>query len=49
MQDIVLYCKSYHRDLLRVVRLLDGIERHHVEHLPVCISTARFGAEYGIV
>ena len=38
MQDIVLYCKSYHRDVLRVVRLLDSIERHNVERLPVCIS-----------
>lgn len=38
MQDFVLYCKSYHRDVLRVVRLLDSIERHNVERLPVCIS-----------
>lgn len=38
MQDIVLYCKSYHRDVLRVMRLLDIIERHNVERLPVCIS-----------
>lgn len=38
MQDIVLYCKSYHRDVLRVVRLLDSIERHNADKLPVFIS-----------
>jgi hypothetical protein len=38
MQDIVLYCKSYHRDVLRVARLLDSIERHNADRLPVYIS-----------
>jgi hypothetical protein len=38
---VVLYCKSYRRDVLRVRRLLDSIERHNVERLPVFVSVPR--------
>ena len=41
MQDIVLYCKSYERDVLRVCRLLDSIERHNRDDLPVFVSMPR--------
>jgi hypothetical protein len=36
--DIALYCKSYRRDVLRVRRLLDSIERHNRDRLPVFVS-----------
>ena len=38
---VVLYCKSYRRDVLRVRRLLDSIGRHNVERLPVFVSMPR--------
>jgi hypothetical protein len=38
MEDIVLFCKSYERDVLRVKRLLDSIEKHNRDRLPVYIS-----------
>jgi hypothetical protein len=38
MKDIVLYCKSYHRDVLRVKRLVDSIEKFNVEGLEFYIS-----------
>jgi hypothetical protein len=41
MHDIVLYCKSYHRDVLRVARLVDSIERHNRDGLPVFVSMPR--------
>jgi hypothetical protein len=37
--DFVLYCKSYRRDLLRVKRLLESIQKHNIESIPVYIST----------
>ena len=37
--DLVLYCKSYRRDLLRVKRLLESIRKHNIESIPVFIST----------
>lgn len=39
--DVVLYCKSYRRDVLRVRRLLDSIERHNKDALPVYVSMPR--------
>ncbi len=39
MKDIVLYCKSYSRDFLRLKRLLSSIEEFNQGNLPFCIST----------
>ena len=39
MKDLVLYCKSYRRDFLRLKRLLHSIERHNVDQIPFYIST----------
>ena len=38
MNDIVLYCKSYRRDVLRVRRLIESIERHNREGIAVYVS-----------
>jgi Family of unknown function (DUF6492) len=39
LKDIVLYCKSYRRDFLRVRRLLESIEKFNLDQIPVYIST----------
>ena len=39
MKDLVLYCKSYRRDFLRVKRLLATIEKYNADHIPFYIST----------
>lgn len=38
-RDFVLYCKSYQRDLLRVKRLLESVQKHNVDAIPFYIST----------
>jgi hypothetical protein len=38
MEKIVLYCKSYHRDLARVKRLLDSIKKHNKDNIPFYVS-----------
>lgn len=38
MNDIVLYCKSYKRDVLRAKRLIDSIEQFNIEGLEFYIS-----------
>jgi hypothetical protein len=38
MKDIVLYCKSYHRDVLRAAKLADSIRRHNETGLPFYLS-----------
>lgn len=38
MKDIVLYCKSYDRDVLRAKRLVDSIERYNADKLSVYLS-----------
>lgn len=38
MEDLVLYCKSYHTDLKRVLRLAASIRQHNREHLPFHVS-----------
>lgn len=38
MKDIVLYCKSYHRDVLRAKRLVDSIEEFNTEGMEFYIS-----------
>lgn len=39
MKDIVLYCKSYRRDFLRLKRLLDSINQFNQDQIPFYIST----------
>lgn len=39
MKDLVLYCKSYRRDFLRLKRLLASISRHNIDQIPFYIST----------
>lgn len=39
MKDLVLYCKSYRRDFLRLKRLLSSISRYNVDQIPFYIST----------
>lgn len=39
MKDIVLYCKSYHRDFFRLKRLLESIEKFNQDQIPFYIST----------
>ncbi|MBU3538168.1 DUF6492 family protein [Polynucleobacter sp. UK-Gri1-W3] len=41
MKDIVLYCKSYRRDFLRLKRLLDSINRYNVDQISFYISTPK--------
>lgn len=41
MDQLVLYCKSYSRDLLRAQRLLTSIEKYNHEALPFIISIPR--------
>ena len=38
-QSIVLYCKSYRRDFLRVKRLLISLQKYNRDKLPFYIST----------
>jgi len=38
-EDIVLYCKSYPRDFLRLKKLLESIERFNQDKIPFYIST----------
>ena len=39
MNDLVLYCKSYRQDFLRLKRLLTSIEKFNADQLPFYIST----------
>ena len=39
MKDIVLYCKSYSKDFLRLKRLLDSIAEFNRDQIPFYIST----------
>ncbi|MBY0576910.1 MAG: hypothetical protein K2P67_10005 [Gallionellaceae bacterium] len=38
MKDIVLYCKSYHRDVQRAKRLAESIRKHNAGNLPFYLS-----------
>jgi len=40
LKELVLYCKTYSRDFLRVKRLLASIDQFNVENIPVYISTS---------
>ena len=39
MKDLVLYCKSYRRDFLRLKRLLESIQKYNIDQIPFYIST----------
>jgi len=39
LKDLVLYCKSYRKDFLRLKRLLKSISDHNLDQIPVYIST----------
>ena len=39
MKDLVLYCKSYRRDFLRLKKLLASIDQYNIDHIPFYIST----------
>ena len=39
MKDLVLYCKSYRNDFLRLQRLLSSIEQYNDDQIPFYIST----------
>jgi len=39
MKDLVLYCKSYRRDFLRLKRLYESIQRFNRDSIPFYIST----------
>jgi hypothetical protein len=41
LHDLVLYCKSYHRDVRRVRRLLDSIATFNRDDIPVYVSMPR--------
>lgn len=41
MKDIVLYCKSYRKDFLRLKRLLISIQKFNRDKIPFYISTPR--------
>ena len=38
MTPLVLYCKSYHTDLKRVVRLAQSVRHFNAEHIPFLVS-----------
>ena len=39
MKDLVLYCKSYRRDFLRLKRLYESIQEFNQDSIPFYIST----------
>jgi hypothetical protein len=39
LKDIVLYCKSYRKDFLRLKRLLQSVSKFNVDQIPFYIST----------
>jgi len=39
LKDLVLYCKSYKRDFLRLKRLLESVRKHNIDQIPFYIST----------
>ena len=45
MKDIVLYCKSYRQDFLRLKRLLISIDQYNADQIPFYISTPKADRE----
>jgi hypothetical protein len=45
LNDIVLYCKSYRKDFLRLKRLLDSIKQFNRDEIPFYVSTPKVDKE----
>jgi uncharacterized SAM-binding protein YcdF (DUF218 family) len=45
LKDIVLYCKSYRQDFLRLKRLLISIDQYNADQIPFYISTPKADRE----
>ena len=45
LKDLVLYCKSYRNDFLRLKRLLSSVQQYNQDHLPFYISTPKADQE----
>lgn len=41
MKDLVLYCKSYRNDFLRLKRLIASVDQFNLDQIPLYISTPR--------
>lgn len=41
MNNIVLYCKSYHKDVQLAKKLLDSINKHNIDKIPFYISVPK--------
>jgi hypothetical protein len=41
MHKIVLYCKTYHRDLDRVQSLIESVKKHNKDNIPLYISVPK--------
>jgi hypothetical protein len=41
MISVVLYCKSFHRDVDRVVNLQESIDKHNVDNIPFYVSVPK--------
>jgi len=47
LKDLVLYCKSYRKDFLRLKRLLQSVSDYNHDHIPFYISTPQ--ADYDLL
>lgn len=41
MKNIVIYCKSYSKDLFRVIRLVKSVAKYNTDNIPLYISVPR--------
>ena len=41
MEKLILYCKSFHKDVDRVINLILSIEKHNVDKIPIYISVPK--------
>ena len=46
MNKLVLYCKSYDKDVYRAKTLLDSIIKYNIEQIPFYISVPKKDIEY---
>ena len=45
MEKVVLYCKSFHRDVDRVVNLQESIDKHNIDNIPFYVSVPQQDVE----